>query len=241
MRYSLITLGLVSISALAAVLPARNPKPLSDSLQIYALERRDNSASRKGYTAQHGRNLSRHGPGMTKLELFETTGQGCPPGTTSQFTSEDFSSMTVMFDKLVAIAGPGVPDYQSNLKCKLQIKLGNLSGRQWAVVSNVYRGAIFLEEGVTATRAANYEFIGEPEKSHGASSFSGPIDQTFELIDDISDISKAWSPCDRDGTLIINMDIAINSQQNPQGRGRMNFDSADQNVTHTLNLNWRDC
>jgi hypothetical protein len=117
-------------------------------------------------------------PSQVSINSIIYGGTGCPQSSLGSFISADRQTFvpspyiangtwlilnlrfTLVFDEYVASIGPGVAVTESRKNCQLNIDLEYPSGFQYSIFSQVYRGYVELDAGVTALQQATYYFSG---------------------------------------------------------------------------------
>lgn len=117
-------------------------------------------------------------PSQVSINSIVYGGTGCPQGSLGSFISADRQtfvtspyianntrlilnfSFTLVFDDYVASIGPGVAITENRKNCQLNIDLEYPSGFQYSIFSQVYRGYVELDAGVTGLQEATYYFSG---------------------------------------------------------------------------------
>ena len=120
-------------------------------------------------------------PSQVSINGIVYGGTGCPQGSLGSFISADRQTyvlspystradggtlltlnlrFTLIFDDYVASIGPGVGITENRKNCQLNINLEYPSGFQYSVFSQVYRGYVELDAGVSALQEATYYFSG---------------------------------------------------------------------------------
>lgn len=119
-----------------------------------------------GFAAAAPALTPRDGPSGHEVKIagFTYGGSGCPSGTVGSMLSSDLTTLTLIYDKFIAQAGPGLQpkDYREN--CQTNVKLQYPQGWQFSVFKADYRGHVTLPENDTGTVKANYYFSGSSEQ-----------------------------------------------------------------------------
>lgn len=179
-------------------------------------------------------------PSQVSINSIVYGGTGCPQGSLGSFISADRQTFTLVFDDYVASIGPGVAITESRKNCQLNIDLEYPSGFQYSIFSQVYRGYVELDAGVTGLQEATYYFSGETAQTSTSTSWTGPINGDYEVIDDIPLTSVVWSPCGAPVALNINSQVRL-STSSTTASGQITDDSVDGKITFVVGVQWQKC
>jgi hypothetical protein len=176
----------------------------------------------------------RGGPiGQVQLGSFNIAGDGCPPGTVTPALSDDLTMLSISYNSLTPMAGPGVPIANSRTFCLAVAALQIPQGWQFSIVKVNYLGFAVLPAGVTCKCEAQLDFSGTNQpvrmarfrgqdghallNSKQATSSSitlgGPLSGNFVDTDVLSAGSTVWSPC---GSASKILNVESTNQISPQ-------------------------
>lgn len=128
-------------------------------------------------------------PNNPYIQSITYGGSGCPQGTVGSSFAHDRLSFTLIFDRFVASAAPGVPVTESRKNCQINVNLFVPPGSGAACATFNYRGYVQLPAGDSAEGAATYYLHGEPV-DESRESFTGPVSRDY-LRRDV--IAVPWS------------------------------------------------
>ncbi|KAK2801604.1 hypothetical protein FQN50_007665 [Emmonsiellopsis sp. PD_5] len=182
------------------------------------------------------------GPNPDEVQIVGLTygGTGCPASTVSHVLSDDRTVMTLIFDEYVASIGPDVPVIERRKNCQLNINLRYPGGFQYSIFSADYRGYAYLDEGVQGTQKSTYYFSGETKQTSTETVWNGPFDSDYLLHDEADNTSIVWSPCGGQGSLNINSQLRLTSD-NPDATGQLTNDSIDASFRQIVYVKWQEC
>ena len=104
------------------------------------------------------------GPGEVSIDSTQVTTSpgtdynGCPRGSVGSALAQDYSFMTLIFDKLTAQIGPGTPARGRRVVCSVSVQIQSPDGWQYCAETADYRGYYSLGDGVNGTIKASYDF-----------------------------------------------------------------------------------
>jgi hypothetical protein len=115
----------------------------------------------------------RDGPSGHEVEIkgVAFAGSGCPAGSVAGQLSSDLTTLTLLYDKFVAQAGPGITPTHHRRNCQLNVKLKYPQGWQFSIFKADYRGYANIPHGDKGTCKATYYFSGD---SHQVRLFAIP-------------------------------------------------------------------
>lgn len=177
-------------------------------------------------------------PRLVYVESIYYGGTGCPQGSLVQGLSEDRSSLSLVFDKFVVSAGPGVPITENRKNCQINLNLRVPQGWSYSVAQVNYLGFVQLAAGQTGSQKSIFYFQGDVAQISANSNFSGPVSRDYLTGDFIPVSSQIWSSCNGAKPLNINTQVRISS---PQLSGQITTDSIDGKVKQILKLSWKRC
>ncbi len=121
-------------------------------------------------------------------------GSGCPGGTASASVSPDQQSLSILFDQFSAEAGGTTGKRVDRKSCNLSIPVEVPQGFSVAVIGVDYRGYLNVPSGAMSRFDAEYFWAGSrgPRISR---SFYGPIDDGFDVTDNLLATTVVWTPC----------------------------------------------
>ncbi|MFF5208312.1 DUF4360 domain-containing protein [Streptosporangium sp. NPDC000396] len=181
-------------------------------------------------------------PGRFTVGLVSLNGSGCPIGTATVSTSPDYTAFTVAYSKYLAQVGMGAKPTDFRKNCQLTVQVNAPQGYTYAVVKADYRGYAYLAPGARGQQQASYYFQGMSNTSNVARSFSGPMDDNWQVTDATNVESLVWSPCGEIRNLNINTQLKVNAGAfDPAATSFMTMDSTDGSFKTIYHLSWRRC
>jgi hypothetical protein len=152
------------------------------------------------------------------IQSIALVGEGCPSGSVGQSISVDGSTATLIFDRFVATAAPGVPAGDSAKDCVLQIEL---AADDAGLVSIATRGFVQLPTGVSAVQQSH---VPRAKHSLNVTSFFGPVakDYVTENVVTVLPIGSAGNP-----KFLIVANIELDTTANPTAQAQITVDSID--------------
>jgi len=173
-------------------------------------------------------------------------GTGCKDGTVGVHLSQDYESLTMMYDEYIAQVGPGIANQEKRKFCHIVMELDHPAGFSYALVKLTYKGYVDLDDGVKAEQKSTYYFQGfKRDTVSFRTKFPSGFIGDFEYRDDVESI--AWSPCDKKRGLNVVTSVQIdNKSRDKYAEGMISIDSIDVDVAksgvfETYDLLWRKC
>jgi len=181
-------------------------------------------------------------PKLVYLETITYGGTGCPQGSVGQSISTDRSTFTMIFDKYIAVLGPGVPITENRKNCQLNLQLHVPQGWQFSIYTSDFRGYVALDKGVHATHKSTYYFAGDSKQASSQLDYDGVIEEDYLAHDEIAVSSRIWSPCGASAALNVASQLRLlKSGGASDAQGQMMNDSQDGHFEHKLGFQWRAC
>lgn len=182
-------------------------------------------------------------PDYVRVRNIHYAGTGCPAGSVAENISPDRQAFTVSFDQYIAAIGPGVAITEKRKNCQLTVDLDFPPGWSFTIFSVDYRGYVSLERNVQGSQQSKYYFQGQAATGTLVSQFNGPIDDDYQIRDELGLSAQVWSPCGAQRALNINSIVLLNNARNRNGSGLMTLDSIDGQLrlVHRYGLQWRRC
>jgi len=179
------------------------------------------------------------GPNPAHIILQSITygGTGCPQGSIGTSLSADRTSLTLIYDQLVASTGPGVPVTNSRKNCQVNIKLLAPQGWSYSIGTVDYRGNVALPAGVSAEEKLTYYFQGQTAQVNSGARFVGPVDRDYVFRD--RPVVTVWSPCAPTSQLNLNGQVRIVGPAS--ANAQMTGESSTGKVMQILGLSWKKC
>ena len=173
--------------------------------------------------------------GQVAITGVTYAGSGCKPGTASVSHSQDWQTLTILFDEFE----PYTPPLHFK-DCNVNVQFHYPQGHQLTLYKYDYTGYALLERGVTFTQKSSYWFAGfVSSKPTIQSTMYGPYNGDYTFTDTFQSTVLAWSPCGASATLNINTQVTLSSSDpkilllnTPPGVGKNQ---------HVYGLNWRKC
>lgn len=185
----------------------------------------------------------RDGPSGHEVEIrgVAFAGSGCPAGSVAGQLSSDLTTLTLLYDKFVAQAGPGIDAKQHRRNCQLNVKLKYPQGWQFSVFKADYRGYANIPHGDRGTCKATYYFSGDSHQISSTKTIYGPYDDNY-LKTDVFGVETVvpWSPCGVEGLLNINSEVRL-TPLSSQKHALMTVDSTDLKFKQICYIQWKRC
>ncbi|KNC99933.1 uncharacterized protein SPPG_05305 [Spizellomyces punctatus DAOM BR117] len=182
-------------------------------------------------------------PNQVYVKGVSYNGSGCPisPPSAQVVLADDKKSFTVLFDKFIASAGPGIPRTENRKNCQLTVQLHIPGGWQYSIASADFRGWAELDKDVTGRQQSIYYFQGDGRTTTTEMSVNGPIAKNYAIRDEIDFTSQSWSPCGEDRPVNINTSIFVSNTKNPKAGGVLTTDSVDGKIVQKYQFQWKKC
>jgi hypothetical protein len=165
-------------------------------------------------------------------------GTGCPDGTASVTLSDDAKSLSILFDQFVAEAGGTTNKSFDRKVCNVAIPVHVPQGLSVSVLAIDYRGYNNIPQGANTQFNVEYFFAGVRGPTF-SKTFQGPIDDVYDIPNQLTAQSLVWSKCGADVILRTNPSIRVTTKQNKEAYASV--DSEDVNATLVYTLQWKKC
>ncbi|SMF80083.1 DUF4360 domain-containing protein [Pseudobacteriovorax antillogorgiicola] len=168
------------------------------------------------------------------IDSITFEGDGCPAGSTLVNLAEDGMAFDVVYSEFIV---EKVQGEQGQLRdCEVSLTLKYPQGWSFTLLNTAYRGAVFLEEGVSAQILASY---GTNGSNFGSAELviPGPIDESYTAPFDWQDSFK--SSCDGTEELVIHTEIGLNGGLDREGF--FTVDSLTGQLESTTEILWSRC
>ncbi|MBF0315325.1 MAG: DUF4360 domain-containing protein [Oligoflexia bacterium] len=129
-------------------------------------------------------------------------GNGCPQGTLSAILSPDQTSLSLLFDNYVTVAGGTSGNKIDAKSCNIMIPINVPSGYSIAIIKSDYRGFLNVPDGADCDMQVNFFFHGHAgnfkherrwdDRDQRASRHN----QDFFLSHEIRENLRSWSKCE---------------------------------------------
>lgn len=139
-------------------------------------------------------------------------GSGCPAGSVHPNVSADRQAFSLIFDELVAEAGPGIPKTEGRKNCAITVDLRYPAGWSYALKRVDLAGTLALDEGTAGTQEVSAWFQGQAQTTKVRSDFHGPELRDYQISDEIGEDALAWSPCGTQRALNINTSVRVSAE-----------------------------
>jgi len=161
-------------------------------------------------------------------------GSGCKAGTASISHSQDWQTLTVLFDEHGPTIGPGTNISDQVKNCNLNFQVHYPPEYQYTLYNSDYSGYALLELGVTLKQTSSYWFAGFiGDKPTFQSILYGPYNGNYTITDTLP--STFWSPCGASTTLNLNTQLILTSSK-PEAQGQI-----INGYRRAYGVNWRRC
>lgn len=134
-------------------------------------------------------------PPRQVFDVVSVNGTGCPKDTVSTQPSPDGKSLRLAFSAFRAAVGMGSKLGDDRKNCQATIKVTAPPGYTYALKRVAYRGHAVLAAGATATIRTNHYFQGLSQTGSSRSSFRGPTDSWFQVVEDSDGAELVYAPC----------------------------------------------
>jgi hypothetical protein len=165
-------------------------------------------------------------------------GTGCPAGTASVTLSDDAKSLSILFDQFVAEAGGSTNKSFDRKVCNVAIPVHVPQGLSVSVLAIDYRGYNNIPTGANTQFNVEYFFAGIKGPTF-SKTFQGPVDDVYDIPNQLTAQSLVWSKCGADVILRTNPSIRVTTKQNKEAYASV--DSEDVNATLVYTLQWKSC
>ncbi|RJQ76768.1 DUF4360 domain-containing protein [Pseudonocardiaceae bacterium YIM PH 21723] len=162
-------------------------------------------------------------PPAGRVEVTPVTinGSGCPAGTVSVAPAPDNSGFVIRLSNFQASAGGGAPTTSSRQNCQANLAVRVPAGYTWTIDRVDRSGSVNLAAGATGLVQATHYFQGSQDQATWSHTFTGPLQQDWQLSQVIDPASQVWAPCGEQRNLNVNSELRVST-------------GADNAVTSTL-------
>lgn len=178
-------------------------------------------------------------PIPTVFDVVSVVGSGCPAGTSAITISPDNTSITVTFDRYLALVGVGAKATDFRKNCQVALQVHAPAGFTYAVSQADYHGYASVAPGANVELKANYWFQGAAPTSLHRHQWTGPMDGTWDASDVLDVTSLNYAPCGENRYLNINTELRVNAGTSDLRATTSTMLMADQTVPPKLI--WKRC
>lgn len=147
--------------------------------------------------------------GTVVIDIVTVNGTGCPPGSAAAHISPDNAAVGLEYGEYTAQVGIGSKPADSRKSCQLALAIHAPQGFTYAVAEATHQGYAHLEPGATGVVRTSYYFQGQPPSAPGSHSFSGPLDDSWQVIDAPDVTSLVYAPCGELRNLNVISDVRV--------------------------------
>lgn len=178
-------------------------------------------------------------PGTLRFVEVTAAGTGCPPDSWDTSISDDGQDFTTRFSAYETAVDPKLKKDQKD--CALTLRLTSTTPVSFAVAAVYYSGYAYLEEGVVGVHRVRYDLNGNgAEAGKSKNELTGPYDDAFTLVDEITEGKRKWSPCSLSHTLVASTELRLKNGS-PKRTGYLNLAAVDGSLELVLSLRSRAC
>lgn len=182
-----------------------------------------------------------------QMQGYQSRGAGCPEGSVQVMWAPDYSSFTILYDRLLLEAGRG-RGASGQINCEVEMHLQKHRLQGFAVEAVDFRGFVQLDPGVRAQQTVKVSSGSTKElraisTDFGMQRWQGPANQNYTL----STVRPPRRPeilnCIpyRENTrLVVQTKLEISNAGGGRG-GMMAVDSGDGRVMQRYHVRWQNC
>ncbi|KAJ3391541.1 hypothetical protein HDU92_008991 [Lobulomyces angularis] len=177
-------------------------------------------------------------------ESIVYSGNGCPLNSASINFNSDNTAFTLLFDKMIAVLAPGIPEIENVKNCKIDVILNIPKGWQFTLTTFDYRGFLDLSKKVKGKQVSAAFFkdksiINEKDLQSQETLFDSLSNGDYTIRDSFA--FNSWSRCGLKAKLNIDTKIKLRSLAGAgeTAQGLITVDSLDSKVSNRYNLLWR--
>lgn len=170
------------------------------------------------------------------VTVVAANGSGCPNSTATAQVRPDGSSFTIDFSGYLAWTGDGAPATAFRRNCQFAIHITRPDGMTYAVAEAEYSGFTLLNDGTAGVQAAHYYFQGQSATTSLSHRFTGPLADTWAIVDVRDPHQMTFAPCFAERHLNLNTELRLTPQPATADLNAMVMDPRI-----TLHLAWRAC
>lgn len=145
-------------------------------------------------------------------------GTGCPQGTIGSSRSSDGQKLILIFDGLVAAAGPSVQEDAAAKYCRIDL---TLQTNDSVVLALDARGSAQLPAGMTGNQ---HQDVPSATSINPVTPFVGPTDQNY-LVHSMATVLAQGNPAQMTVTIILQ--VGVDKGSNTTDRGQLTTDSVE--------------
>jgi hypothetical protein len=180
--------------------------------------------------------------GRITIDLVTVNGSGCPAGTAAE-SSADNTSFFVSYSDYMATAGAGADPTDFRKNCQLNVLVHVPQGFSFAIAEADFNGFASLAAGASAIERDQYYFAGESPTAVVTHSFSGPLQDDFQVVDRADVATLVFSPCGVSRNLNINTELRVSNGTSDPSKvtNWIAMDSAHASVKNIFHFAWKRC
>ncbi|HEX6359337.1 DUF4360 domain-containing protein [Actinophytocola sp.] len=143
------------------------------------------------------------------VDVVAVNGTGCPPGTAGISVSPDNTTFTVTYDQYLARLGVGAAPTDFRKSCQLNMGMHVPDGYTYAISRAEFRGFASLAAGATGRQRAGYYFAGQVPTPFHLHTFTGPLEDEWQTVDEIGEADMIFHPCGAQRNLNISTELRV--------------------------------
>ena len=179
-------------------------------------------------------------PNRITIEVVTVNGSGCPAGTALVEPAADNKTFMVIYSDFLAQAGAGAEPTDFRQNCQLNLRVTVPTGFTYGIARSEYRGFAHLEPGSTGLQRALYYFQGTAETTKATHTFTSPLSDNWEHVDQPQDI--VYAPCGEKRNLNINTELRVGAgTSNPSTTSFITMDSTRGSLRAKYDFAWKTC
>ena len=171
-------------------------------------------------------------PQPVTVEVLGVAGSGCGPGTANVAMSQDGAAFTVTYGDFVVLAHGS----DASKTCELTIRVNHPDGYTYGIAETNFRGFAQLDAGSKGTERASYFFASQAPTVHSPHTFSGPMIDNWQAVDQPA--SVVHGPCRERRPLTVKAELKVTGKS---ATSFMAMDSTDGKVSADFKLSWQKC
>jgi uncharacterized protein DUF4360 len=177
------------------------------------------------------------------IDIVTVNGSGCPDGTAAVAVSTDNTKFTVTYSEYLAQVGVGASPTDFRKNCQLNMIVHVPQGFTYAIAKTDYRGYASIQEGAGFTSKASYYFQGMSQTTPISHDFSGPVDDNWQVTDEVEVPQLVYKPCGEERNFNINTELRVRAGTSDvqTTTSFATMDSTDSELKTEYHFHWKTC
>jgi uncharacterized protein DUF4360 len=174
------------------------------------------------------------------IDVAALGGTGCPPDTTSVTIAPDNTTFSVHYTKFRAEIGVGAGPTDFRKNCTLNLAVRVPENYTFAIARSEFSGTASLAAGAIGTQRSHYYFSSGGPTPYITHTFTGPLDDNWQTVDEIDLAAMVFHPCGTQRNLNINTELRVRPGTSDPAI-TTSYLTMNSSTSSTYHFYWRHC